>query len=98
MAELLSLSVEDFCRRHVEDSVTGPRLKVAESGFCVFLVEGNLCQVHPVKPLICHQWPYLPVLLVDPEEFEHAKGACPGLAPEGKHEDFVEEALGRPRE
>ncbi len=95
MAALLSMAVDDFCRSYVENSVTGTRLTVAENGFCIFLREGNLCRVHPVKPFICRQWPYLPALLLDSEEFEQAKGACPGLAPEGRHEDFVQEALGR---
>ncbi len=93
MAALLSLPVEEFCRRYVESSPLGPRLTVADNGFCVFLLEGNLCRVHPVKPFICRQWPFLPALLVDPDELEHAKGACPGINPDCSHEDFVEEAL-----
>jgi Fe-S-cluster containining protein len=93
MAALLDLTVAEFCRRYVEASAGGPRLTVADNGFCIFLMEGNLCRVHPVKPFICRQWPFLPVLLVDPEELEHAKGACPGINPACSHEDFVEEAL-----
>ena len=82
MAALLDLSVEEFCRRFVEASPMGPRLTVAANGFCVFFMEGNLCRVHPVKPFICRQWPFLPALLVDPDELEHAKGACPGIDPD----------------
>ena len=81
MAKLLSMPVEDFRRRLHEDSVTGPRLTVAANGCCVFLMAGNLCRVHPVKPFICRQWPFLPILLVEPDELEHAKGACPGSNP-----------------
>ena len=72
MAALLSMPVEDFCRHYVEASVTGPRLTVAANGCCVFLLEGNLCRVHPVKPFICRQWPFLPALLVNADELEHA--------------------------
>ncbi|MGB8993446.1 MAG: YkgJ family cysteine cluster protein [Desulfobaccales bacterium] len=93
MAALLSLPVDEFCRRYVEASALGPRLTVADSGSCVFLLEGNLCRVHPVKPFICRQWPFLPALLVDPDELEHAKTACPGINPACSHEDFVDEAL-----
>jgi uncharacterized protein len=95
MAALLSMSVEDFCINYVEASVTGPRLTVADTGVCVFLQAGNLCRVHPVKPFICRQWPFLPALLVNPDELEHAKGACPGLNPACTHEEFVEAALSR---
>jgi Fe-S-cluster containining protein len=93
MAALLGMSVEEFCRRYLEASALGPRLAVADHGSCVFLLTGNLCRVHPVKPFICRQWPFLPALLVDPDELEHAKGACPGINPACSHEDFVEAAL-----
>ncbi len=97
MAALLVMSVDEFTRGYVEKSVTGARLTVADNGFCVFLGEGNLCRVHPVKPLICRQWPFLPALLVNADELEHAKGACPGLNPKCTHADFVEEALNQGR-
>jgi Fe-S-cluster containining protein len=98
MAALLSLPVEEFCGRFVEASAMGPRLTIADNGFCVFLLEGNLCRVHPVKPFICRQWPFLPALLVDADELEHAKTACPGINPKCTLEDFVEAALQRGRE
>jgi Fe-S-cluster containining protein len=98
MAALLGLAVEEFCRLYVEASAMGPRLAIADNGFCVFLMEGNLCRVHPVKPFICRQWPFLPILLVDPDELEHAKTACPGISPECTHEDFVDEALHQARD
>jgi Fe-S-cluster containining protein len=94
MAALLGLSREEFCRVYVEPSQMGPRLATA-NGVCVFLLKGNLCQVHPVKPFICRQWPFLPALLADPDELEHAKGACPGIDPDCSHEDFIKVALGK---
>jgi hypothetical protein len=94
MAALLALSVPEFCRLYMEASAMGPRLTVAD-GVCVFLMPGGLCRVHPVKPFICRQWPFLPAILMDPDELEHAKTACPGIAPTCKHKDFLEEALGR---
>ncbi len=95
MAALLSMSEEVFCHSYMEASVTGPRLTVAANGSCVFLLEGNLCRVHPVKPFICRQWPFLPILLLEADELEHAKGACPGINPACTHEEFVAAALSR---
>jgi Fe-S-cluster containining protein len=89
IAAHLKLSLEEFLRRYVEVSALGPSVTTA-NGVCVFLGEGNRCLVHPVKPFICRQWPFLPALLADPEEFEQAKGACPGIDPDCSHEDFVE--------
>jgi Fe-S-cluster containining protein len=92
MAALLKLPVAEFCRRYVEASALGPRLATA-NGVCVFLMADKYCRVHPVKPFICRQWPFLPALLVDPEELEQAKTACPGINPACSHEEFVEAAL-----
>jgi hypothetical protein len=89
MAALLEMPVAEFCRRFVEASPLGPRLTVAD-GVCVFLMPGNLCRVHPVKPFICRQWPFLPALLAHPDELEHAKTACPGINPACTHAEFVE--------
>jgi Fe-S-cluster containining protein len=96
MAALLALPVAEFSRRFVEASPMGPRLTVAD-GVCIFLMAGSRCRVHSVKPFICRQWPFLPALLMYPDELEHAKGACPGLNPACTHKDFVEAALQQPR-
>ncbi|MFZ0052453.1 MAG: YkgJ family cysteine cluster protein [Desulfobaccales bacterium] len=98
MAAHLSMSVEEFRRNFIESSPSGPRLTVAANGFCIFLLEGNNCRVHPVKPFICRQWPFLPALLVEADELEHAKGACPGINPSCSHEEFVAAALSREKE
>jgi Fe-S-cluster containining protein len=92
MAALLNLSVADFRRRFTENSPLGPRL-IAVDGVCVFLVDGKNCRVHPVKPFICRQWPFLPALLRYPDELEYAKGACPGINPKCSHAEFVDAAL-----
>ena len=92
MAAHLSMPEEEFSRQFVEASPTGPRLTVAD-GVCIFLLEGNHCRVHPVKPFICRQWPFLPALLVEADELEYAKGACPGIDPSCSHAEFVAAAL-----
>jgi hypothetical protein len=90
MAAFLKMDEPEFSHRYLEPSSLGTRLAIKD-GVCVFL-DDNRCRVHAVKPFICRQWPFLPALLADPEEFEAAKGACPGLDPDGSHEDFVEES------
>ena len=87
MAAFLKLSPKDFRQRYVTASSLGPNL-VTSNGVCIFQVEKR-CRVHPVKPHICREWPYLPALLKFAEEFEEAKGACPGIDPGSSHADFV---------
>jgi Fe-S-cluster containining protein len=87
LSTFLGMPREDFCRRYVEVSPMGAHL-ATKNGTCVFL-KGNCCQVHPVKPRICRQWPFLAAILKHPEELAHAKTACPGITPDCSHEDFV---------
>ncbi|MFP3867662.1 MAG: YkgJ family cysteine cluster protein [Desulfobacteraceae bacterium] len=88
IAEFMGLSEANFQRRYVEPSPLGPHLATNKAGICIFNLEGR-CRVHPVKPQICQDWPFLPAILADPEELELAKGACPGIAPDCSHAEFV---------
>ena len=46
-------------------------------GYCVFW-DGN-CTIHPVKPLMCRQWPFIPGLRADPANWHIMAGMCPGM-------------------
>ncbi len=94
MAAHLGLLLKDFLSRFVEVSPSGPCVTTVD-GVCALWGKEIGCLVHPVKPFICRQWPFLPALLADPEELEAAKGACPGIDPDCRHEDFVAAALNR---
>ncbi len=90
LAGFLGLGAEEFGARYLVDSTLGRQVATVD-GACVFLT-GNRCRVHPVKPRICREWPFLPALLAHADEYEAAKGACPGLAPRGAHDEFVRQA------
>jgi uncharacterized protein len=90
MAGYLCLSAEDFAARYLVASPLGPQLATRD-GACV-MQEGSLCRVHPVKPRICRQWPFLPALLTHADEFEAVKEACPGIGADIGHADFVQAA------
>jgi Fe-S-cluster containining protein len=90
MAAHLGLAPDDFAARYLVDTPMGPQL-ASRNGACVMQID-SLCQVHPVKPRICREWPYLAALLEHADEFAAAKEACPGLAADAGHEEFIEEA------
>lgn len=92
LADFLGLKPNDFCRLYLVDTPAGPQVAAVE-GACVFLTGGR-CRVHPVKPRICREWPFLPALLAHADEFEAAKEACPGIEPGAQHEDFVKDRGG----
>jgi Fe-S-cluster containining protein len=88
MAAHLGLTPGDFAARYLVETALGPQL-ASPNGACILQADG-LCLVHPVKPRICREWPYLPALLRHADEFDAAKEACPGLAADAGHEEFIQ--------
>ena len=87
LAAFLGLTLDELHRRYLIASSLGPQV-ATRNGACIFLADTR-CQVHPVKPRICREWPFLPALLEHADEFDTAKEACPGLEADCRHEDFV---------
>jgi len=59
--------------------LSGSRYVLAQSdnGFCIFWDE--LCRIHPVKPRMCKNWPYLPAILEEIVNWRIMGDACPGI-------------------
>lgn len=87
MAAHLGLSPSDFASRYLVETALGPQL-ATRLGTCV-MAQDTLCRVHPVKPRICREWPFLSALLTHADEFEAAKEACPGIQADAGHEEFI---------
>ncbi len=71
----LETFVEIYCRP------SGSKLVLAQKddGYCIFFDPTRQCTIHPVKPRMCRQWPYIPSVLIDPFNWEIMSGACPGI-------------------
>lgn len=65
--------VEDYCQM----SGTRPIIKQDRSGYCVFW--DKLCTIHPVKPRMCREWPFIKPVLTDVRNWEIMAGSCPGI-------------------
>ncbi len=87
MAAHLGLSPSDFASRYLVETQLGPQL-ATRLGTCI-MQQDALCRVHPVKPRICREWPFLTALLTHADEFEAAKEACPGILADAGHEEFI---------
>lgn len=90
IADSLGLSRAEF-----EAKYTGLRhgrreIKTGSDGACLFLKD-NRCAIHPVKPDICRQWPYLPGALTEEIGFTVIRDNCPGFDPEATWVDFKAE-------
>lgn len=88
MAAYLGLSPGEFASRYLVETPLGLQL-ATRLGTCV-MQQDALCRVHPVKPRICREWPFLTALLTHADEFEAAKEACPGILADAGHEEFIE--------
>ncbi|MCD6184394.1 MAG: YkgJ family cysteine cluster protein [Deltaproteobacteria bacterium] len=65
--------IEEFCQ------ISGgkPLLAQGENGYCVFWNE--VCTIHPVKPRMCKEWPFINAVLVDIENWHIMASFCPGI-------------------
>jgi uncharacterized protein len=88
MAQYLKMSVEQLRQDYLEITPLGLAVKNKPVGGCIFNDQGR-CSIHPVKPRICRDWPFLPAILLHDNEFEAAKEACPGLHQGSSHADFL---------
>jgi Fe-S-cluster containining protein len=46
-------------------------------GYCIFW--DKICTIHPVKPRMCRQWPFIESILVDAENWLIMADSCPGI-------------------
>ena len=65
--------VDNYCNK------SGSRLVLAqgENGYCIFW--DGLCTIHPVKPYMCRQWPFIEGVLIDVNNWQIMGGFCPGI-------------------
>ncbi len=66
--------VADFCQ------ISGgkPVLAQGKDGFCIFW--NKLCTIHPVKPRMCREWPFIKSVLVDVNNWHIMANFCPGIS------------------
>ena len=77
---------------------SGGRRLIAQgdNGYCIFW--DKVCTIHPVKPKMCRQWPFIRSILVDVGNWRAMAASCPGMdadAPDQKILECVKKALER---
>jgi len=78
IARYAGVSPDRFRHTHCQPSGRRWVLAQAEDGYCVFHRNGR-CAIHPVKPRMCRQWPFIPSVLADPSNWHLMAGSCPGM-------------------
>ena len=77
IAQFTGIAADEIKRSHCVAS--GNRLVLAQrpDGYCIFWDRN--CTIHPVKPMMCRQWPFIPSLLVDIQNWKMMASVCPGM-------------------
>ena len=92
IAFFLDLDQESFLSGYCYENHNRIYVKTGQDGYCIFFHKEKNCLVHPVKPEICSLWPFYPANLKDPENWELAKDACPGINPDASFEEFIKQS------
>jgi Fe-S-cluster containining protein len=66
-----------FVRQYCHYSGRKPLLAQREDGYCIFWEK--ICLIHPVKPQMCRQWPFVESILADPSNWLIMSNSCPGI-------------------
>jgi Fe-S-cluster containining protein len=77
ISAFLKVDARDFVATYCQFSGGRPVLAQAQNGYCMFW--DKICTIHPVKPKMCRQWPYIESLLIDLGNWRIMASACPGI-------------------
>ena len=86
IADFVGVSETEFRQRYCTLSGNRPILSQQSDGYCIFFDRN--CTIHPVKPRMCRQWPFIDSLLVDISNWHVMAGVCPGM-----HDNLDDEQL-----
>lgn len=77
IADYLGITAEQFLVGYTTMSGSRRLIRQGEHGYCIFW--DQVCTIHPVKPKMCRQWPYIRSILVDVDNWRAMAASCPGM-------------------
>lgn len=77
IAAYRNIDADNFVAKYCRMSGGKPLLAQGENGYCVFW--DKVCTIHPVKPRMCREWPFIRSVLVDIQNWRSMASACPGI-------------------
>jgi len=87
IASFLGLSLDDFLNKYCIIKDKRIEMKIVNR-HCIFYNEENgFCNIHPVKPDACRQWPLHPSILYDRGAWEAIRKDCPGFSKNVTYKD-----------
>jgi len=77
IVDYLNIDPEHFVDKYCQVSGGKPVLAQGRNSYCVFW--DGLCTIHPVKPRMCRNWPFIKSVLVDINNWHIMATLCPGI-------------------
>ena len=77
IATFIGVEHQQFILNYCKLSGGQPLLAQGANGYCVFW--DTACTIHPVKPRMCRQWPFIDGVLKDILNWHIMAASCPGM-------------------
>jgi len=77
IADYIGTDRATFVRRYCTLSGTRYLLAQQDNGYCIFFDRN--CTIHPVKPQMCRNWPFLESVLRDAGNWHAMASTCEGM-------------------
>lgn len=77
IARFIGISARRLLAKYTRLSGGRRLLAQGKSGYCIFW--DRVCTIHPVKPHMCRQWPFISSILVDVGNWRAMASTCPGM-------------------
>ena len=91
IAEYVKKDIDVVKAKYCRASGSGTILTQQRSGYCIFWDQDHACTIHPVKPRMCRQWPYIESVLVDVDNWRIMASMCPGIRTDVPDHRIIEE-------
>ncbi len=89
IAAFIDTDSETFKKKYCQISGGRYVLSMSENDKCIFFDPVKQCTIHPVKPRMCREWPFLKNVIKSPENWEIMGGACPGIRTNIQPHDLI---------
>lgn len=77
IAQFTGKDVETIINQYCDLSGNRRVLTQQPNGYCIFW--DKICTIHPVKPTMCKNWPFIQSLKIDIHNWHIMAGSCPGM-------------------
>jgi len=92
IATYLQIDPADFKNKYCRRSGSRYVIAQSDSGYCIFW--DQLCRIHPVKPRMCRNWPFIEAVVKDVVNWRIMGASCPGIRTD-LPDEIVHEVIAR---